>query len=112
MGSCASVTQHLGGNVGAHTHADCLAKCDAMRGCDGVSTNGNECWLKKGCAGDLSADPWALNDGSVDAGWSAYTLQRAHGEDLSFVWFRGQHGESLLWRALLGAPLFCRLQKA
>jgi len=73
--SCASVTQHLGGNVGAHTHADCLAKCDAMRGCDGVSTNGNECWLKKGCAGDLSADPWALNDGSVDAGWSAYTLQ-------------------------------------
>jgi len=75
-GSCSSVTNDLSGNIAVTSHAECLATCDTTQDCDGVSTNGVECYLKQGCTGDLSASPWLLNDGSANGGWSAYTLLR------------------------------------
>merc|ERR1712087_798216 len=77
-GTCASVTSDLSGNIGVTSHAQCLSKCDTFVGgydgnqrCDGVSTNGNLCYLKKGCTGELSADPDTLEE--VEE-WAAYTL--------------------------------------
>merc|ERR1712039_204580 len=69
--TCSSVTNHLSGNIGVSSCAECLSRCDTTQGCDGVETNGSQCYLKGGCKGDLSADPWNLNSG----GWSAYALR-------------------------------------
>merc|ERR1711920_930685 len=55
VGNCESVKEHLSGSLSVGSVAQCWAQCDLTPGCDGVSTDGSNCYLKAGCQGSRSS---------------------------------------------------------